>query len=82
MTFSLHPMSLTAISLSASPKRAASARAASSSKSRSLLRAPGRDLARASIAPSLATVRMRMIVARWTCQASAASAIVVSWRTS
>jgi hypothetical protein len=38
--------------------------------------------ARASRAPCLATVRMRMMVERSTCHASAASIMVTSWRTS
>jgi hypothetical protein len=44
-------MSFTAISLSASPRRAASARAASSSKSRALDLDPGLEFDRASSAP-------------------------------
>src|SRR5215211_7348505 len=75
-------MSLTAISLSASPSRAASALAASSSRSRLACCTPGRDSASAASAPSLATVRSRMIVERSTPTRSAASLMVVSPRTS
>jgi hypothetical protein len=58
--------SLTASSRSASPSRAASARAASSSRSRLACCTPGLDSASAWIAPSLATVRSRMLVERST----------------
>src|ERR671913_1615332 len=75
-------ISLTAISLSASPSRAASARAASSSRSRLAACTPGLDSDSAWSAPSLATVRSRIIVERSTPNRSAASAIVVSPRTS
>ena len=75
-------MSLTASSLTASPSRAASALAATNSTSRLACCPPGLDSASAASAPSLATVRSRMIVERSTPTRSAASVIVVSWRTS
>ena len=75
-------ISLTAISFMASPRRAASARADSSSKSRAQTLAPDRDFDNASSAPSFATVRMRMTTPRSTCQRSATSMTVTSWRTS
>src|SRR5512142_2458190 len=59
-------MSLTAISLSASDNRATSAFACSNSTSRSRAFTPGRDAANAANAPSLATVRIRMMVDRST----------------
>src|SRR5215217_3068453 len=74
--------SRTASSLSASPSRAASALAASNSTSRLAAATPGLESASAASAPSLATVRSRMIVERSTPYRSAASAIVVSPRTS
>jgi hypothetical protein len=73
--------SLTASSLSASPSRAASALACASSRSCSLERVPGRDSANAASAPCLATSRSRMMVERSTAHSSAASPMVVSWRT-
>jgi hypothetical protein len=74
--------SLTASSLSASPSRAASALACASSRSCSLERTPGRDSASAASAPCLATSRSRRMVERSTAHWSAASPMVVSWRTS
>ena len=71
-------MTLTAISLSASPRRAASSWAITSSGSGPTERTPGRDDANASRAPRLATSRARMIVERSTPQWSAHSATVIS----
>ena len=62
-SFPSNSVTLTAISLSASPRRATSSRAITSSGSGPSARAPGRDDANASSAPRLATSRARMIVA-------------------
>src|SRR4029453_246777 len=74
--------SRTASSWSASPSRAASARAASNSTSRLAACTPGLDSDNAASAPSLATIRSRMIVERSPPNRSAASPTVVSPRTS
>ena len=71
-------VTFTAISLSASPKRAASSRAITNSGSTPPERVPGRDDANASRAPRLATSRARMIVERSTPQWSAHCTTVIS----
>ena len=65
-SFPSNKVTFTAISLSASPSRAASSRAITNSGSTPPERVPGRDDANASRAPFLATSRARMIVERST----------------
>ena len=72
----------TPISFSASDSLAISARASASSGSTPLGRTPGRDAAKASSAPCLATSRSFITVERSTPARSAASLIVLSPRSS